>query len=95
MLKQLLYLGLAAALALCATGCSRPFFRSLTGTQTAIAVSIPDEDYIKLNIVSYLNGELVTIRDPSWIKYKFKTAETNSYFGIVRTEAFRESEIRV
>lgn len=77
------------------SGCSQPFFKSVQGTSTSIGLSIPSEDALQMEAVHYLNGEKVIIRDSSTIEYVFKTAETNSYFGIIHTQSQRDSSLKI
>lgn len=67
----------------------------MQGTSTSIGVTIPNEDVLQLDAFHYLNGEKVTVKDPACITYKFKAAETNSYFGVISTTAWRESDLAV
>ena len=51
-------------LALFLTGCtSQSFYHSIDGTSTLLGVSLPDEQYISINAVSYLGGSKTTVRD--------------------------------
>ena len=86
---------LALALLLAAAGCATPFFRSVQGTSTSIGVTIPNEEVVQLEALHYLNGEKVTVREPAYIKYWFKAAETNRYFGMISTETCRESDLTI
>ena len=46
---------LALALMLMA-GCTSPFYKEVDGTSTILGVSLPDEQYIQINALSYLGG---------------------------------------
>lgn len=76
-------------------GCTSPFFKSVQGTSTSIGITIPNEEVVEVEALHYLNGEKVVVKDPASIRYKFKTAETNSYLGIVHTQSWRESDLSV
>lgn len=84
----------AAALALC-TGCFAPYYKEVDGTSTILGVSLPDEQYIQINALSYLGGSKTTVREPACIVHRYTSASTNSYFGVVHTREYRESEITV
>lgn len=72
-------------------GCNSVFFRSLNGTSNSIALSLPTDTSVKIQICEYLNGEKTTVRDNSNIVYKFKASSTNNYFGVIHTHEYRES----
>lgn len=84
----------AAVLALCA-GCTSPFYKEVDGTSTILGVSLPDEQYIQINALSYLGGSKTTVREPAYITHEYTSASTNSYFGVVHTQEYRESKITV
>ena len=77
------------------TGCKTPFFRSTQGVLTNVGVSIPNSDVASFQIAQYLSGQQVTVKEPSTIKYSWKIAETNNYFGLVKTQTIRIGEIQV
>ena len=54
----------AIVLALFLTGCtSQSFYHSIDGTSTLLGVSLPDEQFIQINALSYLGGSKTTVRD--------------------------------
>lgn len=85
------------ALALCVLmcGCTSPFYKAVDGTSTILGVSLPDEQYIQINALSYLGGSKTIVRDPACIKHTFVSASTNSYFGVVHTQEYRTNAIEV
>lgn len=86
---------LVVLLAIVSFGCSSPFFKSVDGVSNSVAISIPSEDAIKLQVLEYLSGEKVVVRDKAKIKYKFESASTNNYFGIIHIKEHRQSEVQV
>lgn len=76
-------------------GCQSPFFKSTQGTFLNAGLSIPTQSTIDLQIVSYLSGENIFIKDKSSVDYEFTSAETNSYFGLIKTEIYRNGKIKV
>jgi hypothetical protein len=42
-----------------------------------------------------LSGENIYIKDKSSVDYEFTSAETNSYFGLIKTEIYRNGKIKV
>lgn len=85
---------MAAAFAFCA-GCTSPFYKEVDGTSTILGVSLPDEQYIQINALSYLGGSKTTVREPACIVHEYTSASTNSYFGVIHTQEYRESKITV
>lgn len=77
------------------TGCTSPFYKEVDGTSTILGVSLPDEQYIQINALSYLGGSKTTVREPAYITHEYTSASTNSYFGVVHTQEYRESKITV
>lgn len=76
-------------------GCTAPFFKAVDGTDTEIAVAIPNDDTFKVQLLHYLSGEKVYVKDPASITYEFKHSETNNYFGMIETKTFRQSKVKV
>jgi len=74
-------------------GCTSPFYKETDGTSTILGVSLPDEQYIQINALSYLGGQKTIVREPAKIVHIYESSSTNSYFGLVYTREFRKSEI--
>ena len=89
------WLALAAAAVLCAAGCAAPYYKAVDGTSTILGVSLPDEQYIQVNALSYLGGSKTYVREPATITHEYETATTNSYFGVVQTREWRRSSVTV
>ncbi len=89
------YAPLACALLVLAAGCKAPYYKSVDGTSTILGVSLPDEQYIQINALSYLGGSKTIVKEPSVITHKYVTSSTNSYFGVVTTREYRESNLTV
>lgn len=85
---------LALALMLMA-GCTSPFYKEIDGTSTILGVSLPDEQYIQINALSYLGGSKTIVREPACIKHTYTSASTNSYFGVIHTQEYRTNCIEV
>lgn len=86
----------AIMLALFLTGCtSQSFYHSIDGTSTILGVSLPYEQYIQINALSYLGGSKTTVRDKAVIQHEYECWSTNSYFGVVHTHEYRKSKITV
>jgi len=79
------------ALVLC--GCTAPYYKEVDGTSTILGVSLPDEQYIQINALSYLGGSKTTVREPSTITHKFESSSSNSYFGVIHTQEYRKDKI--
>ena len=76
-------------------GCTSPFYKEVDGTSTILGVSLPDEQYIQINALSYLGGSKTVVREPAVIIHKYETASTNSYFGVIQTHEWRRSLVTV
>lgn len=76
-------------------GCAAPFYKETDGTSTILGVSLPDEQYIQVNALSYLGGSKTCVREPSRIRHEYESSSTNSYFGVVRTVENRKGSIEV
>lgn len=76
-------------------GCSSPYYKDVNGTSTILGVSLPDEQYIQINALSYLGGSKTIVREPSSIIHQYETYSTNTYFGIVQTREYRKSMLTV
>ena len=83
------------AIILLLTGCSSSFFKSTQGKLTNVGVSLPNADMASFQIASYLSGQQITVKETSKIKYTWNTSETNSYFGVIKTQTNRNGEIIV
>ena len=77
------------------SGCTSPFYKAVDGTSTILGVSLPDEQYIQINALSYLGGSKTIVREPACIERTFKSASTNSYFGVITTHELRTDKIRI
>lgn len=75
-------------------GCSNMFFKSTQGTSSIVGVYVPNEN-INLQLLSYLSGHQIMIKDKCEIDYEWKTFETNSYFGVISSENYKEGKITV
>lgn len=84
---------LAAALLM--AGCAGQYYKEVDGTSTILGVSLPDEQYIQINALSYLGGSKTYVREPAMITHEYETASTNSYFGVIQTREWRKSVITV
>lgn len=83
------FLGICVLIA----GCTVPYFRAVDGTDMLVGLSIPEETYTQLQVLNYLNGQKVTVKDQSAVTYKWTHSETNDYFGVVHTKTSRSGEI--
>lgn len=78
------------------TGCSLPYFKSTQGTLTNVGVSLPNADTASFQIASYLSGQQITVKELSKkITYSWNTSETNSYFGVIKTQTSRNGKITI
>ena len=77
------------------TGCAGQYYKEVDGTSTILGVSLPDEQYIQINALSYLGGSKTYVREPAMITHEYETASTNSYFGVIQTREWRKSVITV
>lgn len=76
-------------------GCSSNYYKSIDGTSTILGISLPDEQYIQINALSYLGGGKTVVREPASIVHEYETRSTNDYFGIVHTREWRRAKITV
>lgn len=81
--------------ALLLAGCAGQYYKEVDGTSTILGVSLPDEQYIQINALSYLGGSKTYVREPAKITHEYETAATNSYFGVVHTMEWRRSSVTV
>lgn len=88
-MKKLFLIGLLLA------GCAGQYYKEVDGTSTILGVSLPDEQYIQINALSYLGGSKTYVREPARITHEYETAATNSYFGVIQTREWRRSAITV
>lgn len=94
-LRLLTFPELIAALVVLVAGCFSPYYKEVDGTSTILGVSLPDEQYIQINALSYLGGSKTTVKEPARIEHEYECCSTNSYFGIVQTREWRKSRITV
>ena len=88
------YLALITLLAL--TGCTVPYFRSIQGTSVTAGISLPSEGNAELQIMSYLSGEKIQVKEKSNVSYSYTHTATNNYFfGMIKTEEFRNGKIKI
>lgn len=85
---------IAIILALLLCGCAQ-FYKEVDGTSTILGVSLPDEQYIQINALSYLGGSRTTVKEPAKIEHEYECWSTNSYFGVIHTHEYRKSKITV
>lgn len=76
-------------------GCSSPFYKETDGTSVILGVSLPDEQYVQINALSYLGGSKTVVREPACIRHVYTSASSNSYFGVVHTREYRTNNIEV
>lgn len=76
-------------------GCSSSYYRSLDGTSTSVGICVPESDTMRLDVVQYLSGSRVSVKDKGTITHEYKCSSTNSYFGLIRTQEHRESRVVV
>ena len=76
-------------------GCTSPFYKEVDGTSTILGVSLPDEQYIQINALSYLGGSKTYVREPASITHQYECWSTNSYFGVIHTQEYRKNQINV
>ena len=76
-------------------GCTSPFYKEVDGTSTILGVSLPDEQYIQINALSYLGGSKTIVREPATIVHEYECWSTNSYFGVIHTQEYRKNSVKV
>lgn len=76
-------------------GCNNLFYSSTQGTSLNAGIYLPNNSNVDLKIISYLSGEHITVKDKCDIEYEFNCSETNSYFGLIKTEINRNGKIKV
>ena len=76
-------------------GCSTTFYKQVEGESDVVGITIPDEEFIKLQVISHMNGTKTTVSDISKIKHEYLFSSTNSYFGIINVQEFRKGKIEV
>ena len=77
------------------SGCSRQFYNQVEGEVDVVGITIPDDEFIKLQVISHMNGTKTTVRDISKIKHEYLFSSTNSYFGLINVQEFRKGKIEV
>lgn len=83
------------ALTICC-GCTVPYFRSIQGTSVTAGISLPSESNAELQFMSYLSGEKIQIKEKSNVSYSYTHTATNNYFfGMIKTEEFRNGKIKI
>ena len=50
-------------------GCSTTFYKQVEGEVDVVGITIPDEEFIKLQVISHMNGTKTIVRDISKIKH--------------------------
>lgn len=73
------------ALSLLAIGCSSSYYRSLNGTSTSVGICVPESDTMRLDVVQYLSGSRVSVRDEGTITHEYSHSASNTYFGVIHT----------
>lgn len=77
-------------------GCGKTYYKNVDGVNASIAVSLPDEDMFKIQLVEYISGSKTTVKEPAQIQHKFKSYSTNEYlWGMIKIQEHRESDIEV
>ena len=76
-------------------GCSTTFYKQVEGEVDVVGITIPDEEFIKLQVISHMNGTKTTVRDISKIKHEYLFSSTNSYFGLINVKEFRKGKVEV
>ena len=72
-------------------GCAYKGGRVVDGTNLEIGISIPGtESYWTINALSYTGGLKVCGDEGTMILVTNRVAETNSYFGLVKTQRFSD-----
>lgn len=75
---------LAACAALLAAGCVYKGGKVVDGTNLAIGMKIPGTEW-NVSVLDYIGGIRVAGQDSTHITVTHEVAETNTYFGVVRT----------
>lgn len=86
---------LILVLALLAVGCTSPYYRSLDGTSTSVGICVPESDTMRLDVVQYLSGSRVTVKDKGTITHEYTHTSSNRYFGVISTVESRSSKVTV
>ena len=82
---------LFVAILLLAAGCAYKGGRIVDGTNLEIGISVPGtEGYCTINALSYTGGLKVCGDEGTLILVTNRVAETNSYFGLVKTQRFSD-----
>lgn len=85
-------ISLLAALSI---GCANQYYKEVDGTSTILGVSLPEEQYIQINALSYLGGSRTSVKEPSVITHEYETWSSNTYFGVIHTGGYRKNKITV
>jgi len=76
----------AAACGVVLTGCSYKGAKVVEGTDLAVGLNVPmTEGTIQLQVLNYLSGFRLGVDRNAAMSIKYTVAETNEYFGCVRT----------
>lgn len=76
-------------------GCSTSFYKQVEGEFDVVGITIPNEEFIKLQVISHMNGTKTTVRDTSKIKHEYLFSSTNSYFGLINVQEYRKGKVEV
>lgn len=93
-----IFLGLVAALAICAlcSGCVYKGAKVVEGTDLAVGLSIPGTDgAADLTVFNYLSGFRLGVAKDAALTVRYETAETNSWFGVCETRTAKTVEATV
>lgn len=91
---KLLFLMLLFTLCTFCTGCKSPFFKSNQGQILNAGILLPNS-LSDIQIMSFLNGHNVTIKDKSDITFQWMNITSNSYFNVIKTHTINKGEINV
>lgn len=87
---------LALVLLLLSCGCVKTYYRNVDGVSASVAVSLPDEDMFKIQLVEYISGNKTMVKEPATISQQYKTYSTNEYlWGMIKINERRENDITV
>ena len=85
-----------AALCAAGAGCVYRGAKATEGTSLTIGLSVPGtEGAASLTLVEYVSGFRLGVAENATATLKYRVAESNDYFGVVRTRSYKSADATV
>lgn len=87
---------LLATIALCVCGCIYKGAKITEGTNLVAGINVPGTDSaLQINALDWVTGFRFGVADNAAFKCRYTCATTNSFFGLVHTEAYKTIDAEV